>query len=521
MSAPASWIVPESSQYDFDEVSGPAQAYAVVDPKQETVEQFKEAHPFTYAEEQGGTNTVDGDEHIINGKVVGHRIAGDMFISPKMKIEYDRLGLDAFLEAGTKMFKAEWRWPNGVVHYKFSPGYHFEAATLTAMRTIEAITCIKFREATADTKDYIIYQEKNDGCWSYVGFQHTSHQPVNIGGQGCAGIGTIMHELGHALGLEHEQSRADRDKFVRINWQNIKKGEAAQFEKANNYGKVEVRYDYNSLMHYGPYAFTSNKKPTIVAVEEGHPIGERAMWAAGDIQQLNEMYECSTKVYGPVWKQKREWEKLREKMESKGCVDKEVEHCPSYAKDFECDAELESGPSPVSVLCPMTCKASPCTGRMLNEDRRMKNKYKVAIKAHATGAQLRATKNAVVSHEMNEAKAVAKAVKGEEYNVKEEEAAGCKDAEETGLLNDDNTDATCAHLKHACTDDPDSKEIQKKCPVTCETCPLPHCEDVKDTGWLNDDNTDATCAQLKDSCTDDPDSKEIQRKCPVTCGTCP
>jgi hypothetical protein len=37
-------------------------------------------------------------------------------------------------------------------------------------------------------------------------------------------IGTAMHEMMHALGIFHEQSRGDRDKFVRVRWENIIRG---------------------------------------------------------------------------------------------------------------------------------------------------------------------------------------------------------------------------------------------------------------------------------------------------------
>ena len=66
-----------------------------------------------------------------------------------------------------------------------------------------------------------------------------------------------MHELMHAAGFWHEQSRADRDDYITINWDNIKSGMEFNFLKYDlrKIDHLGAKYDTCSVMHYGAYAF--------------------------------------------------------------------------------------------------------------------------------------------------------------------------------------------------------------------------------------------------------------------------
>ena len=63
--------------------------------------------------------------------------------------------------------------------------------------------------------------------------------------------GTVMHELAHAQGIIHEQSRMDRDNYVTIKFENIISDKEYNFEKHADTKTDGFPYDYQSMMHYG------------------------------------------------------------------------------------------------------------------------------------------------------------------------------------------------------------------------------------------------------------------------------
>ena len=98
-----------------------------------------------------------------------------------------------------------------------------------AFREISSKTCITFKARSSET-NYVYIQRggAGSGCWSYVGRQG-GRQDLNLQSPGCVYTGIVAHELIHAIGFFHEQSRTDRDDYVTINWSNIQAGELLLF----------------------------------------------------------------------------------------------------------------------------------------------------------------------------------------------------------------------------------------------------------------------------------------------------
>lgn len=155
-------------------------------------------------------------------------------------------------------------------------------------------TCIRFVPHMGE-RDYISIESSSSGCWSSVG-RVGGKQEVNLQMPGCTTkVGTIVHELMHALGFLHEQNRSERDDWVRIQTQNIQRGTENNFAKAKA-GTTDgfgVQYDYGSVMHYSAKAFSSNGQDTIVAKVRS---GWRFCWKLGLFCGTNRVICCPVLV---------------------------------------------------------------------------------------------------------------------------------------------------------------------------------------------------------------------------------
>jgi hypothetical protein len=184
---------------------------------------------------------------------------------------------------GIGIIGENFRWPDGVVPYVIASEAVRERVE-GAIAHWQERTPFQFIQRTVEA-GYISFEEQ-DGCWSRVG-HHGTKQVISLG-PGC-GLGAAIHEIGHALGLWHEQSRSDRDDFIEIVTENIDPDFIHNFDKHIQDGKDLGKYDHGSIMHYPATAFSINGKPTIRA-KGGQPIGQREGLSEGDINAMRLMY---------------------------------------------------------------------------------------------------------------------------------------------------------------------------------------------------------------------------------------
>lgn len=232
--------------------------------------------------------------YIIQGDILLSREQAEEFELPETK--------------GTVLNNGKYLWPDGIVYFCFANeglSYRIEGLTWTqtdilyaAMNYYHQKTGLEFRPVTYATAGRTKYIAQSDyiefidgqGSWSKLGRQGGRQQlcldPT------WADMGTAIHELGHAIGLLHEQCRQDRDNYINVNFNNIQSAKRHNFEKTNDATLVGPFFDFNSIMLYGPYnSFAINiSQPTMTKKDGSTWVAQRSYLSAEDLNLISTKY---------------------------------------------------------------------------------------------------------------------------------------------------------------------------------------------------------------------------------------
>ncbi|XP_037087984.1 high choriolytic enzyme 1-like [Pollicipes pollicipes] len=216
---------------------------------------------------------------------------GDMVLSSTQK---GRWGKTGYLTENSSPLIHE-KWPKNTVNYAFSTPTPDKPMILKAMEEWSTKTCMKFAEGTGN----VLRIFQGTGCYAQVGY-HSKNMQMSV--SEICDKGTVVHLLGHVIGLVHQHSRPDRDRFLHIQFHNTAL-EDVLFLNYKDYDKCP--YDYRSVMHYDMYGLSYNGESVFLGRSEDKKVDGLVLSSAigtdwtkpsdSDAALVNREYGCPLK----------------------------------------------------------------------------------------------------------------------------------------------------------------------------------------------------------------------------------
>lgn len=231
-------------------------------------------------------------ENVKNGRLGGQDITyerknGMNFFQGDIVLSDQQLAGDNALHKGGASFS---RWPGAKIYYTVAGNMGSINANkiTTAVNEYNSKTNIQWIPRTNQTNyvEFIFGSSSGSDGWAHIGYQG-GKQTISL--DQYISVGSVIHEMGHTVGLYHEHARKDRDQYVSIQWNNIQDGQAYNFNMYNS-GTDIGPFNINSVMMYWPNSYSKNGQPTIKRANNTTFTYNRTGFTTGDINTINAMY---------------------------------------------------------------------------------------------------------------------------------------------------------------------------------------------------------------------------------------
>lgn len=202
------------------------------------------------------------------------------------------------------------RWSNNLMPYEFDAGVPDSIKNVVAGGILHIQKNSAFRFVLRDASNAALYPkyvkitatvsvvpgDGKGGCKAslgapyFAGFQTVQLEPTVA--SGCQSIPTAAHELMHAIGFLHEQSRPDRNQYVNVNYDNI----CTEVWCDSSNWRIDTNavrtpeYDFKSLMHYGAAQFAKPGTVVITPLDPSKVIAPSDTITAIDKQAFDTFY---------------------------------------------------------------------------------------------------------------------------------------------------------------------------------------------------------------------------------------